>query len=48
MDWSWVEPAIAIVGLAAITAVSRSFFMIPQRELPLPAWRRRGLKYAPL
>lgn len=46
--WNWVESAIAIAGLAAITVVSRSFFMIPERELPLPDWLKRGLKYAPL
>jgi branched-subunit amino acid transport protein len=46
--WSWIEPAIAIFGLAVITVVSRSFFMIPERELPLPDWLKRGLKYAPL
>ena len=40
--------AIAIFGLAVITVVSRSFFMIPERELPLPDWLKRGLKYAPL
>ncbi|GKS96011.1 AzlD domain-containing protein [Acidovorax sp. SUPP2825] len=48
MNWSWVEPTIAILGLAAITVVSRAFFMIPERELPLPGWLKRGLKYAPL
>lgn len=48
MNWSWVEPVIAIVGLAAITVLSRSFFMIPERELPMPDWLKRGLKYAPL
>lgn len=47
-DWSWIEPAIAIFGMAVITVVSRSFFMIPERELPLPDWLKRGLKYAPL
>ena len=47
-DWSWIEPAIAIFGLAVITVVSRSFFMSPERELPLPDWLKRGLKYAPL
>lgn len=46
--WNWVESAIAIAGLAVITVVSRSFFMIPERELPLPDWLKRGLKYAPL
>lgn len=48
MNFAWVEPAIAILGLAVITMVSRSFFMIPERELPLPDWLQRGLKYAPL
>lgn len=48
MSWSWIGPVIAIVGLAVITVVSRSFFMIPERELPMPDWLKRGLKYAPL
>ena len=38
----------AIAGLAVITVVTRSFFLIPERELPLPDWLRRGLAYAPL
>ena len=29
MNWSWVEPVIAILGLVVITVVSRSYFMIP-------------------
>lgn len=45
---NWIEVTIAILGLAAITVVSRAFFMIPERELPLPDWLKRGLKYAPL
>lgn len=48
MNWSWVEPAIAITGLAVITVISRAFFMISERELPMPDWLKRGLKYAPL
>ena len=28
----------AIAGLAVITVVTRSFFLIPERELPLPDW----------
>ena len=43
----WVV-AIAVLGLAAITVVTRSFFFIPEREWPLPDWLRRGLAYAPL
>lgn len=39
---------IAILGLALITVVTRAFFMIPERELPLPGWLKQGLRYAPL
>lgn len=42
----WV--VIACIGLAAITFVTRAFFMIPEKEVPLPNWLKRGLKYAPL
>jgi len=48
MSGHWIETTIAILGLAIITVVSRTFFMIPERELPLPDWLKRGLKYAPL
>lgn len=46
--WNWLDWVIAIGGLTLITIVSRAFFMIPKQEMPLPAWLRRGLKYAPL
>lgn len=39
---------ITILGLAVITVVTRSFFLIPNREIKLPDWVKRGLKYAPL
>lgn len=42
------ETVLAIAGLAVITALTRSFFMLPRRELPLPSWLREGLRYAPL
>jgi branched-subunit amino acid transport protein len=48
MSSGWIETTIAILGLAVITVVSRAFFMLPERELPLPDWLKRGLKYAPL
>ena len=48
MSWDWLEPVIVVVGLALLTVVTRTFFMIPERELPLPDWLKRGLKYAPL
>ncbi|WP_377161605.1 AzlD domain-containing protein [Roseateles sp. UC29_93] len=42
------EAALGILGMAVITMVTRSFFMIPDREVPLPQWVRDGLRYAPL
>jgi len=39
---------LAIAGLAVITVLTRSFFLIPEQELPMPDWLRRGLAYAPL
>jgi branched-subunit amino acid transport protein len=48
MSWDEALTLVAIVGLAAITLVARAFFMIPEREIPMPDWLRRGLKYAPL
>ncbi len=42
------ETALAIVGLAVITVLTRSFFFISNRELPIPAWLQQGLRYAPL
>jgi branched-subunit amino acid transport protein len=44
-DW---EIAAAIVGLAVITVVTRGFFFLSEREIPIPAWLRQGLRYAPL
>ena len=42
------EAVLTILGLAVITVVTRSFFMLPEREIPMPAWLRQGLRYAPL
>lgn len=39
---------VTIVGLAAITLLTRGFFLLPRDEIPLPAWLRQGLRYAPL
>ncbi|MET0349761.1 MAG: AzlD domain-containing protein [Rhizobacter sp.] len=39
---------VAIAGLAVATVVTRCFFIATERELPMPAWLRRGLRYAPL
>lgn len=39
---------LAIIGLALITLGTRGFFLFPERELPMPAWLKQGLRYAPL
>ena len=38
----------AIAGMTLISFVTRGFFLLPQRELPLPHWLLQGLRYAPL
>ena len=35
-------------GPGAITLLTRTFFLIPRRELPMPGWLPQGLRYAPL
>jgi branched-subunit amino acid transport protein len=45
---SWAEGAIAIVGLALITLLTRGFFLFPDRDIPLPGWLVQGLRYTPL
>lgn len=42
------EGILAIVGLALITLLTRGFFLFPDRDLPMPHWLQRGLRYAPL
>jgi branched-subunit amino acid transport protein len=42
------EAVIAILGLALITVVTRSFFFMTEREWPIPPWLQQGLRYAPL
>ena len=42
------EAVLTIVGLGVITVLTRAFFFIPRRELPIPGWFREGLRYAPL
>ena len=45
---SSTQVLIAIIGLTAITVITRGFFLLSEREWPLPAWANRGLRYAPL
>ena len=44
---TWMTVA-AIAGLTVVSVVTRGFFMIPDREVPIPAWLREALRYAPL
>jgi len=39
---------LALLGLAVITVVTRSFFFMFDREVPLPPALKAGLRYAPL
>ena len=42
------EGLITIVGLTLLTVGTRGFFFLSEREIPIPAWLRQGLRYAPL
>jgi branched-subunit amino acid transport protein len=42
------EAIFTILGMAAITLLTRGFFVLPRRELPIPGWLREGLRYAPV
>ncbi len=37
-----------IVGMTAMTVVTRSFFFLSRRPWTLPAWAERWLQYAPV
>lgn len=39
---------VAILGLAAITVLTRSFFLLSREPWPIPGWLREALKVAPL
>ncbi len=43
-----VDGSIAVLGLALLTLLTRGFFLLPARELPMPRWLQQGLRYAPL
>jgi branched-subunit amino acid transport protein len=42
------EAVLTMFGVALLTLLTRSFFLLPERELPMPAWLKQGLRYAPL
>lgn len=45
---STLEIIVTIAGLVLITLGTRGFFILPDRELPMPEWLREGLRYAPI
>lgn len=45
---STLETIVTIAGLVLITLGTRGFFILPDRELPMPEWLREGLRYAPI
>jgi branched-subunit amino acid transport protein len=42
------EALLTIAGLALITLLTRGFFILPSRELPIPPRLRMALRYAPV
>lgn len=42
------DAVLTIAGLVVITIVTRSFFLFSSRDMVLPGWVQRGLRYAPL
>ena len=42
-----LEIFITTLGMAVVTLLCRSFFLIPEQDLPMPRWLREGLRYAP-
>jgi branched-subunit amino acid transport protein len=45
---SALEIFFTTLGMALIALACRAFFLLPQQELPMPAWLREGLRYAPV
>ena len=44
---AWTS-VVAIAGLTVVSILTRGFFMIPRREVPIPEWLREALRFAPL
>jgi branched-subunit amino acid transport protein len=42
------QSLVAIAGLMGVSILTRGFFMLPEREVPIPPWLREALRYAPL
>ena len=42
------QALVCILGMALVTVITRGFFLLSNREWPLPSWLTRGLRYAPM
>lgn len=42
------EAVATILGLAVITVLTRGFFLLSDREWPMPDWVHEALRHAPL
>jgi branched-subunit amino acid transport protein len=45
---SLAEGLLAVLGLAVLTLLTRGLFFLLPREIPMPGWLDKGLRYAPL
>lgn len=45
---SLAEGLLAVLGLAVLTLLTRGLFFLVPREIPMPGWLDKGLRYAPL
>jgi branched-subunit amino acid transport protein len=45
---AWAHAALTIVGMAAVTAVARGFFLFGERDAKVPEALLRALQVAPL
>jgi branched-subunit amino acid transport protein len=48
MNGTDVWTLAVIVGLAAVTVLTRCFFFMSDKPWHLPSWAQRGLQYAPI
>ncbi len=48
MSESEVWALVTVIGMTAVTVLTRCFFFISARAGSLPAWAQRGLQYAPI
>lgn len=46
-DITWTS-LLSILGLAAVTVITRSLFFISDSAWKLPQWAQHGLRYAPV